>query len=1007
MRFPAVFLASWLAIAAVGTVLAGESAPPPVRVPWTSSQIAGNPEPPSPYRAERLLPEITFRQPVEMVPGPPYRPATDAAGERLNLDTQATRAYVVERTGKVFSLPVGLDAPAPHVVLDGAKQIPGLKAIYGLAFHPNYSANRYAYLCYILEDGRDDGTRVSRFQLTDDDPPVIDPASETIVLTFLSGGHNGGSLKFGHDGCLYISTGDGAGPDPPDGRDTGQDLSDLLASVLRIDVDRSEGDRAYAVPPDNPFRELEGVRPEIWAYGFRNPWRMSVDRGTGDLWLGDVGWQRFEMVFRVERGGNYGWSIMEGPQLVRTEGRRGPTPILPATHALDRADAASITGGFVYHGQRHPELKGSYIYGDWVTGKIWALRFDGQRVTSHRELADTRRAIICFYEAPDGELAFLDYNAGTLHELVPSETSPDVAAAFPRKLSETGLFVSTAEHRVDPGVIPYAINAEQWMDGATAERFVAFPNNGTLKFSRTGGQMPRGVVNPENGVLVKTISIETRPGDPASERRIETQILHFSGLDWQDNGGEWFGYTYVWNADQSDADLAPAQGQALSIAIADPQAPEGVRMLDWRIHSRTECYACHNPWAGYRLGFTERQLQRPHDYGQGAVDQLAALAAMRVVELPDQRLAADRTPPLLVDPRNVLASLEDRARSYLHVNCAHCHRFGGGGTSLMQLDRDVSLEKARLLGERPSQGTFNLPYPALVRPGDPEASVLYYRIAKTGRGRMPHVGSDEIDWEGVRLIHDWIHSLPADDDPNRPLREEGERLITLLAGGNRSLHDGPDVAARLLDSPYLALRLQRALGALGREDVASGWTEVVACAARHPDPIIRDLFECFLPPDQRVRRLGATVDPATLLAVPGDADRGRALFLQSQTLACRNCHRVGEQGTAIGPDLTTIGRLRTREQLLESILEPSKTIDPRFVTYVVETTTGQVHTGLLLDRTETTASLRTAENKRIDIPAAEIEQIVPQQRSLMPDLLHRDLTAEQLADLLAYLESLK
>lgn len=1020
-RLPPLSL-SWalvgLTMTAAGlTLSAGEMAQAvPRRVPWTTSRIRGSPEPPPPFRAERLFPDLSFRQPVEMIPGPTEGAGGAAAG-RPPQPSQGVRAYVVERTGRILSFRTDVAAPDVHLVLDGARQIPGLQAIYGLAFHPRFAENHYCYLCYILEDGRQDGTRVSRFRLTTDNPPVIDPQSETILLTFLSGGHNGGSLKFGHDGCLYISTGDGAGPDPPDGLDTGQDVSDLLGAVLRIDVDRTERDRPYAIPPDNPFVGVAPARPEIWAYGFRNPWRMSFDRATGDLWLGDVGWQRYELVYRVERGGNYGWSVMEGPQLVRTEARRGPTPILPPTHVLDRADAASVTGGFVYHGTRHPDLQGCYIYGDWVTGKIWALRFDGTRVVSHRELADTRRAIICFYEAPDGELAFLDYNAGTIHQLVPHEATPESAAAFPRLLSETGLFASTAEHQPAPGVLPFSINAPQWMDGAAAERFVAFPHNGALRFARPRGPQPRGVVNPEHGVLVKTISLETRPGDPASRRRIETQILYFSGLDWQNNGGEWFGYTYLWNDEQTDAALVPAAGLEFPITLVDPAAPGGERTLTWRVHSRSECYTCHNPWAGYRLAFTEPQLNRWHDYGGGPVDQLAALEQMGVVELAAPRSSAGASdhggnvPPAavaLVDPYDEHQPLEARARSYLHVNCAHCHRFGGGGTSLMQLDAAVPLEQARMVGERPSQGTFNLPAPALVRPGDPFASVLYYRMAKTGRGRMPHIGSSEVDWRGLSLIHDWIRSLSAGQDVN-------SSAATAVADRHHAAPANQPVEPDLdrldpdpgLTSPSRALALQRRLAADPKRLSEPRWQEFLQRAGRHPDPILRDLFETFLPASERVQRLGSRVDPQAILSLSGDAARGRALFWESQTLACRNCHRVGEQGTAIGPDLTTIGRQRSREQLLESILDPSRTIDPKYLTWLVETTSGEVHAGLLAAREETHVALRTADNKVLEIPADAVEQIVPQQRSLMPDLLYRDLTAEQLADLLEYLSSLR
>ena len=155
----------------------------------------------------------------------------------------------------------------------------------------------------------------------------------------------------------------------------------MLSSILRIDVNRSESGKSYRIPPDNPFVNTPGVRPEIWAFGFRNPWKMSFDRKSGDLWVGDVGWELWEMIYKVKRGGNYGWSVMEGPQPVNVEARRGPTSILPPLKAHPHSEAASITGGYVYHGRRLPGLTGAYLYGDWLTGIIWGLRVQGETIT--------------------------------------------------------------------------------------------------------------------------------------------------------------------------------------------------------------------------------------------------------------------------------------------------------------------------------------------------------------------------------------------------------------------------------------------------------------------------------------------------------------------------------------------------------------------------------------------------------------------------------------------------
>src|SRR5438105_2397351 len=267
------------------------------RTPWTSSRVTGSPDPPSPYRIERVFPKLTFKNPLLITSAP----GTD-------------RLFVGEQAGKLYSFPKDQSCARPDLFLDlttelhgwDKAKVRGVGAIYGLTFHPQFARNRYCYICYVLDSTKEgeqlpNGSRVSRFRVSDSDPPRCDPNSEQVLITWLAGGHNGGDLKFGKDGFLYISTGDGTSPNPPDALDTGQDLSDLLSSVLRIDVDHTEPGKAYAVPPDNPFRKTPGARPEIWAYGFRNPWRMSFDRATVDLWVGDVGWVLWEMVNGVRR----------------------------------------------------------------------------------------------------------------------------------------------------------------------------------------------------------------------------------------------------------------------------------------------------------------------------------------------------------------------------------------------------------------------------------------------------------------------------------------------------------------------------------------------------------------------------------------------------------------------------------------------------------------------------------------------------------------------------------
>src|SRR5581483_5797750 len=236
-------------------------------------------------------------------------------------------------------------------------------------------------------------------------PPRADLASEKVIIEWPSGGHNAGCLKFGPDGYLYIGTGDGSGI--ADERDTGQDISDVLSSILRIDVDHPDPGKTYGIPKDNPFVNTPGARPEIWAYGLRQPWKFSFDRQSGDLWCGEVGQDLWEMVYRIKKGGNYGWSVMEGNHPFRPERKKGPTPFLPPVIEHPHSEFRSLTGGYLYRGQRVPELTGAYIYGDFDTGRIWGLRYDGKKVTWHKELTKTQLRLVSFGEDEAGEVYFL------------------------------------------------------------------------------------------------------------------------------------------------------------------------------------------------------------------------------------------------------------------------------------------------------------------------------------------------------------------------------------------------------------------------------------------------------------------------------------------------------------------------------------------------------------------------------------------------------------------------
>ncbi|MBI3468564.1 MAG: PQQ-dependent sugar dehydrogenase, partial [Planctomycetes bacterium] len=664
----------------------------PARVPWTTSRVIGSPDPPPPFKVVRAFPNLKFQRPLLLA----RCPGSD-------------RLFIGEQAGVLYSFVDQPDAEA-DLFLDLRKELttlhllPEAKEIgelYGLAFHPDFQKNRQCFVCYTLvgaernQRNLKDGTRVSRFTVTQTDPPRIDPSSEEIVLTFLQGGHNGGDLHFGPDRMLYITTGDAANPNPPDPFNTGQDISDLLSSILRIDVDRKDEGKNYAVPHDNPFVAMQGARPEVWAYGFRNPWRMSFDRQTGELFVGDVGWELWEMVHRIEKGGNYGWSAMEGPQPIKPE-QAGPTPILPALIEIPHTLGSSVTGGYVYRGRKFPELQGAYVFGDWETRRLWAARFEGGRIKEMPEITRPSVRISAFGEDNQGELYILDHDGGVIHTLERNDSRTE-NAEFPTRLSQTGLFASVEEPQ--PGVIPFTVNSRQWQDGATAEHWVAFPNVSSAVLYSDPKPIP-GMVDwhnfrlhfPENAVLARTVSL--------GGRRLETQLLHFDGIDWQP-------YTYAWRDDQTDADLVPADG-------AEKEVPDGNDKRLWQFHSRSQCRSCHSSWSEYALGFQTEQLNRP---GLDDRNQLVAFSELGLIrriakdgqQLPpfdDESSAQDRK---LANPADETQPLEARARSYLHANCGHCHAFGGGGAVELRLQFPIPVSEMQAVGVRPNRGNFALP----------------------------------------------------------------------------------------------------------------------------------------------------------------------------------------------------------------------------------------------------------------------------------------------------------
>ena len=279
------------------------------------------------------------------------------------------------------------------------------EGLLGMALSPHNERHLFVY--YSAANPR--RSVISRFSGS----LSADPDSELVILEVEQPypNHNGGQLAFGPDGYLYIGLGDGGSAGDPQGN--GQDTSTLLGTILRLDVSEATVARPYAIPPDNPFTDGRDGRPEIWAYGLRNPWRFSFDRETGELWAGDVGQNRWEEIDIIERGGNYGWNAMEGNHCFRPpSGCESEDFIPPVWEYPLEDDACSVIGGYVYRGAAIPWLTGVYVYGDFCTGQVFGLRYTDGGVVAHKLLADTGLRIASFGQDNDGELYVLSQGEG-------------------------------------------------------------------------------------------------------------------------------------------------------------------------------------------------------------------------------------------------------------------------------------------------------------------------------------------------------------------------------------------------------------------------------------------------------------------------------------------------------------------------------------------------------------------------------------------------------------------
>jgi uncharacterized repeat protein (TIGR03806 family) len=655
--------------------------------------------------------------------------------------------FALERMGQI----VRIENNTRKEILDfsDAVHMAGEGGALSIALHPQFGdgtgAKPYVYVWY---NATGDKQRLSRFTFNAG-TQIFDRGSELVMLdqAETKNQHNGGRIAFGPDGFLYFGN--------------GNDLNDanhqtltraLFAGIFRIDVDMVGGAKSHApprapegataqgyfIPNDNPFVGVPNANEEFWALGFRNPFSFSFDRGSGQLWMGDVGETFREEVNLVVKGGNYQWPYREGELIQGITPTTIGTPQLPkyAYSHSSMADLTAVYGGFIYRGKALPALTGKYIYTDYISERVWALDISTTPVT-RTTLVDNRvgHEPLAIAEDEDGEIYVLE--VGGVAKLA-IDTTKDLV---PKTISETKIYKSIAMQTIADGFVPYTINSPLWSDGAAKKRFISVPPGKQVTTDVDGN-----LVFPVGTRFVKEFDLPASVNPKNRTRHLETRVLVV--------GDETtYGLTYRWNAAGDDGDL-----------VTEP-TEEGIEDLaggqtrTWQYPSFGQCWSCHRK-DNRVLGFTASQLNLVRADGKGQLEALATAGVFDPAKIAS--FAAG-----LTKPSDTTASLEARATAYLAANCSSCHKAGNsflGDGPTWNAQPGVTLAQRGLINAPhhnvPMARGLDLANAPLIAPGNPAGSILLARIKSTDeRLRMPPLARNMVDPEGALLIQQWIGSM--------------------------------------------------------------------------------------------------------------------------------------------------------------------------------------------------------------------------------------------------------
>jgi uncharacterized repeat protein (TIGR03806 family) len=733
--------------------------------------------------------------------------------------------YIVGRTGEVKYIDPAMKTDTGKMFIDisGTSLFTGQDSgLMNMVFHPQYgqagSPNRnYFYLFYVASLGNSQAVRLSRFTATEGANSANKNTEQILIEEPLPATlHRGGGMTFGKDGFLYVSFGEYGNPN------NGQDFSNHISGgVIRIDVDQDATkshpikvksqspavNANYFIPNDNPFVGQAGVLEEYWTKGERNPHKLTMDSASGRLFIGNVGGNTDtsqEEVNEVVKGGNYGWPFREGKRdlgawtfngiqvmgkpaqlkgtlqeanlvIDRPKSCNGVDMNCPSTG--NTTEGKCIIGGYVYRGTALPDLTGKYIFGDCNMGVVWATADERAHGPIQQLFASPFVTIVTFGQDRDGELYLAGVN-GQIYKIVSS--GPPVGDP-PNAISKLGVFTDLANMTPAPGLIPYDMSTPLWSDGAKKARWMIVPNDTKQQIDVTAD----GSWNfPVGTVFVKHFELEQASG-PA--RRLETRFLVHA------KDQRYYGVTYRWRADNSDADLQDQNSFR-----------ETVGSQTWHYPSRGECVRCHNSGAGYVLGPKTAQFNRPFHYAASGTtaNMVSTLQGLNLFKTPLMPASLPQMPSL----HEGTAFSQDRARAYLDANCAGCHRPEGAARGNWDGRFSTSLDMQGLIGTEPVEAG-DIMNAKVLAPQSPMSSVLFQRLSTLGGQAMPPLAKSIVDTSAVSVFTTWLTAMNLKAKPATPVATPATGKLGLSLKSNGDL--AVPLAGTDADGDALDFRISR------------------------------------------------------------------------------------------------------------------------------------------------------------------------------------------------------